>query len=170
MLDPTTGEHLVDREGNKIARQDENGRWLHSKPGGRFYRAEEIARDDMQTEGLDWAELFDYARGSLVHSWRGHLEILIETLDYIRSVMAENGDQINLTRHADYLLGRKLEKSVRFDHYIPVDPHILNGMVELREADEVLAERGIRKAAEIADGMAKIRNAREALAEARAAA
>lgn len=164
------GRPVLDQDRRPIPQQDENGRWRMKKAGGRFGRAEEYTRDDMEAEGEEWEELFPYGRGSMVHSWRGHLEVLIETLGYIRSVVAEDNEQISLTRHADYLLGRRLEKSVRYEHYIPLDPTILMGMVELREADEVLADRGVRRAAEVARGMEQIRNAREALRAAREAA
>jgi hypothetical protein len=161
------GEPILDGEGNKIPQQDADGRWLKKKSGGRFYRVEEIIRDDMDEQGLPWIELFPYERGSLVHSWRGHLEVLIESLEYIRRAITDSGDHINLTRHADYILGRKLEESTRFQHYIPLDPTILMGIVELREAEEVLAERGVRRAAEIAEGLGQIRRAREELRRAR---
>lgn len=164
------GEPLRDLDGNLIAQQDDGGRWRLKRKGGRFYSAEDIVRDDLTAQGIEWTELFPYDRGSCVHSWRGHLEVLMETLGYIRTVVGDDGREINLTRHVDYLLGRKLSKSVRFRHYIPLDPAILMGMIELQEADQVLAQRGVRKAAQVAEGQARIREAREALRLGRQAA
>lgn len=166
----SAGEPITDAHGKHIHAVDENGRWKIRRHRGRFYRALEIARDDIIAEGRDWSELYPYESGSLVHVWRGHLEILFEALGYIREVAVEGGGSINLTRHADYLLMRKMEDSVRFEHYIPLDPTILLGMVAMREAEEVLAERGVRRADEIDEARIRLRTARETLRAARVAA
>jgi hypothetical protein len=166
----SAGKPIIDALGKKVVKAGEDGRWLIRRQGGRYRRAEEIARDDMAAEGLDWQTLFPYELGSVVHSWRGHLEVLFETLQYIREVVTEDGGTINLVRHVDYILMRKLDNSVRFTHYIPMDPTILLGMIELREADEVLATRGVRRAEEVAAGIAKLAAARATLRFCRPAA
>ena len=157
------GEPLLDNSGRKIVTLGPDGRQVIEKLGGWFPRAEEFVRDDLEAEGLDWDEIYPYRTGSLVHPWRAHLEVLLETLQYLRTVETEASGPVNLTRHVDYWLGRKMDDSVRFQHYIPIDSDVILGLAEFKDADEVLKDRGMRKAEAIRDDLDRLRAARTEL-------
>lgn len=156
------GDPIIGLDGLPEIAKDEYGRQLCRDAGGHFHKAYEIARRDMQQEGLDWAELCPYARGSLTHSWRAHREAVLETLGYLKRVVVDN-EEVNLRYHVDYVMMRKLPDDVRVQHYLKLDTDIMLGIAEGREAEDVLRDRGLQKADEIAEARARLREARNAL-------
>lgn len=137
----SNGEAIVVQKGDVL--RDKNGNRQFSCHGGWYRRAEDIVREDLRRIGANPDDHYAVYAGEVLHAWRAGNVQRVEELGYMRSVIvdANRGERIHFNVNADYVLGWKTDGETTVVHYLPLDPEVMQAIVDNRNSDEILAER-----------------------------